>query len=83
MLEKLASEKYSSLLDFTTLHFLPNFRISPISPCVTLHYARSPANNEYFSLLVQFVSYKENNVLNMAPGTLLTTLHFLCNLQIG
>ncbi len=48
---------------FTALHFLRNLRISPISWSVTLHLAKSPANNKHASLLVQCVSYEENKVL--------------------
>jgi hypothetical protein len=39
------------------------------------------AKDKHSSLLEPFVSYKENE--NMDPGVILTTLHFLYNLQIG
>ncbi len=34
------------------------------------------------SFLGPFISYKEKNVVNMAPGDVLTMLYFLLNLQM-
>jgi hypothetical protein len=39
--------------------------------------------DKHSSLFGQFVSYGEIGVVNMVPGVILTTLHFLRNLRIG
>jgi hypothetical protein len=70
---------------FTTFHFLQNLQIGPIS--TVLYYTffipgwkNLPVTNTlaYFAIL-----YVKKSIVNTAPGTLLTTPHFLCNLQIG
>jgi hypothetical protein len=50
-----------------------------------LHYTRLERldMNNYFSLLGLFVIYEQNEVLNTTPGAVLTTLDFLCYLQMG
>jgi hypothetical protein len=67
--------------EFTTLHFLRNFRICLISWSVISHLLERLAGDEHSSLLEQFVSYKENE-MNWAPEALFITLHFLRNFQI-
>jgi hypothetical protein len=48
---------------FTTLPFLRNLRIRPISLSVTLHLTESHANNKHSSLLGQFGSYENKKGL--------------------
>ncbi len=65
---------------FTTLHFLRNLQLGPISWSVTLHYVGDKPS----SLLGLFVGYEVNaSVVNTTSRTVFTTLHFLCNLQLG
>ncbi len=48
---------------FTTLYFLHNLIMRPISYSVTLHYAGKASRDKHASFLGQFVSYEENEVL--------------------
>jgi hypothetical protein len=66
---------------FTTLEFLHNLRISPISLSVTLHLIEISANNKYSNLLGLFVCYKQMKCCKYTPT--FTTLEFLHNLRIS
>jgi hypothetical protein len=63
---------------FTTLHFLRNLGIGPISKLVTSHSAGKAARKKHYSLLGRFVNSKDNT----APGVIFTTLHFICNARL-
>ncbi len=48
---------------------------------ITLGWKGVPGD-KHFSLLGPVMSYKENEV-NKGPGVIFTSLHFLCNVQLG
>ncbi len=64
---------------FAMLYVLHNLQMEPISLSVALHKAGRLASNKHSSLLGSFISYKEKNVVNMAPGAVFTMLYFLLN----
>jgi len=43
----------------------------------------SHSREKHSSLCGKFVTYEENSVVNMAPETVFTTLHFLHNSRMG
>ncbi len=54
---------YSTATVFTTLHFLLNLRIGPVSYSVTSHKTKILSIDKHSSLLGAFVSYEDNEVL--------------------
>jgi hypothetical protein len=94
-LERVARDKHSSLLGqfvsceeksaqilFTTLHFLRNLEIGPISKRVILHSQERFASEKHSSLLGQFVSCEENEVLWTGSVHFFVTKQFECRVQI-
>jgi hypothetical protein len=68
----------------TTLHFLRNLPIGPISWSVILHLAGKACyrqTNQLTSPICNLLT--KLSFVNTAPGTICTTLHFLRNLPIG
>jgi hypothetical protein len=50
---------------------------------VTLFYDKRLSSEKHSDLLGKFVSFKENEPVNMDPGSLFTTLHILLNLYMS
>ncbi len=67
---------------FTAHHFLHNLRIVPKARVFISGKFFQPIVLYHSSLLVSFLSYKENETVNTVPGAVLTTLYFLRNLRI-
>jgi hypothetical protein len=69
---------------YTTLHFLHNLKICPISLCVTLHSSGKACQGQTLKHIAPISKlWRKWIVANMTPWTVFITLHFLSNLQMG
>ncbi len=69
---------YGFIAVFTTLYFLFNLGMDPMS--VLLQYPGKARQGETLKLMGPIFKIQEKRCVNTAPGAVLTTLNFLCNL---
>ncbi len=68
---------------FTTLYFLHNLQMGPISCSVCVYHAFLALSFKTFQLIGPIQKSQNSSVMNTTPGIVVTTLHFLHNLQLG